>query len=180
MKAKEAELKKLEHFGSYEEVEDEGQFKISTRWVLWLKEDEIRARLTARGYEEQNNMPRKSPTISKQTFRTFLAISSSLGYEIKTTDIKSAFLQTNRLKREVFIKPPKEAKVTRGRIWKLKTALYGLNDAALQFFLTVRQLLVNLKMEQSKIDPALFFYRRNGKLLGSIRLHVDDFLHAGN
>ena len=180
LKAKEAELKKLEHFGSYEEVEDEGQFKISTRWVLWLKEDEIRARLTARGYEEQNDMPRKSPTISKQTFRTFLAISSSLGYEIKTTDIKSAFLQTNRLKREVFIKPPKEAKVTRGRIWKLKTALYGLNDAALQFFLTVRQLLVDLKMEQSKIDPALFFYRRNGKLLGSICLHVDDFLHAGN
>ena len=66
---------------------------------------------------------------------------------IKTTDIKSAFLQTNKLDREVFIQPPKEAKTPTGKIWKLKTALYRLNNAALQFFMTVRQLLLCLGME---------------------------------
>ena len=140
----------------------------------------MRARLTARGFEEEDPVSERSPTVSKRTFKIFLAVTASRNYEIKTTDIKSAFLQTNQLERDVFIHPPKEANVDIGFIWKLKTALYGLNDAALQFYLTVRELLMSLGMKQSKIDPCLFFYHKEGRLCGSICIHVDDFLHAGN
>lgn len=52
MAAKHAELKKLQDFKVHEEVEDSGQTCISTRWVLWSKGPEIRARLVARGFEE--------------------------------------------------------------------------------------------------------------------------------
>ena len=142
--------------------------------------EEVRARLTARGFEEEDYVSGRSPTVSKRTFKLFLAITSSKNYEIRTTDIKSAFLQTNQMKRDVYIQPPKEARVEEAYIWKLKTALYGLNDAALQFYLTVRELLLSLNMKQSRIDPCLFYYHKEGKLHGSICIHVDDFLHGGD
>ena len=50
--AKQTELKKLTNFDVFEEVPNLGQECISTRWVLWLKGEEVRARLVARGFEE--------------------------------------------------------------------------------------------------------------------------------
>ena len=52
VKAKQEELEKLAHFGTYKTVEDKGQFRISAKWVLWYKGEDVRARLTARGFEE--------------------------------------------------------------------------------------------------------------------------------
>ena len=92
-------------------------FNISTTWVLWEKGDEVRARLVARGYEEPDEIQKDSPTISKSGMRTFLAMAASHEWTIKTTDIKSDFLQGNPLKRDVYIQPPKEAKVQKGFIW---------------------------------------------------------------
>ena len=180
--AKTVEIEKLKNFGIFESVEDEGQSRISTKWVLWWKDKEIRARLTARGFEEEQFVESRSPTVSKRAFRAFLAVSQSRNFRIKTTDIKSAFLQSDDLSREVYIEPPKEVKEV-GKIWKLVKPLYGLNDASLQFYNSVKSELIKLGMKQSKIDPALFFFKqvRNGEehLDGSIALHVDDFLHAG-
>ena len=50
-----------------------------------------------RGFEEEFMMPRDSPTVGKGTMRTFLAIASSENWRVKTTDIKSAFLQGREL-----------------------------------------------------------------------------------
>ena len=36
--AKQVELKKLKDFGAFSLVKDEGQFRISCTWVLWVKE----------------------------------------------------------------------------------------------------------------------------------------------
>ena len=63
-------------------------------------------------------MPRDSPTVGKGTMRIFLAISSINNWTIKTTDIKSAFLQGKEIRRDVDIKPPKESGVAKGIIWK--------------------------------------------------------------
>ena len=64
-KAKETELKKLQDFDSFEEENGVGQYRISTTWVLWLKGEEVRARLVARGFEETENVPSDSPTVDK-------------------------------------------------------------------------------------------------------------------
>jgi hypothetical protein len=50
VKAKRVELDKLKQFGTYEEVDDQGQIRVSTTWVLWKKGEETRARLVARGF----------------------------------------------------------------------------------------------------------------------------------
>ena len=131
--AKRTELLKLQNFDTYEEVVDTGQNTISTTWVLWKKGDGIRARLVARSFEEDAILQKDSPTVGKNTVRVFLAIVASRSWNIKTTDIKSAFLQSKQIYRDVFVRPPKEAGCS-DYIWILKRCLYGLNDAARQFF----------------------------------------------
>lgn len=179
IEAKQVELSKLKDFGTYEEVPDTGQFRISTTWVLWEKGSEIRARLVARGYEDEQCYPKDSPTIGKSAMRMVLAITASKGWEIKTTDIKSAFLQGKEMDREVYLKPPAEAKTKEGFIWRLRHCLYGLNDAARQFYQSVVELLKSVGCKQSSLDPALFFMLDKGELIGVVASHVDDFLHSG-
>ena len=122
---------------------------------------------------------RTPPTIGKSSSRIVLAMAVNKGWKIKTTDVKSAFLQGKELKREVYLSSSKEKKRD-GFIWRLKCCLYGLNDAARQFYQTVTECLNNLGCIQSKLDPALF-YRVNseGNLMGLLACHVDDFHHAG-
>jgi transposase InsO family protein len=178
--AKQVELDKLKKFDTYLEVDDVDQFRISTTWVLCRKESGVRARLVARGFEDTASFRKDSPTLGKGSLRVILSIAASMGWILKTTDIKSAFLQGKKMDREVYITPPKEADVPKGKLWKLLHCLYGLNDAARHFYQSVVETLKNLGCVCSSLDPALFFFRRNGKLEGIVASHVDDFLHAGS
>jgi hypothetical protein len=180
IQAKLTELEKLKLFDTYEVVRRDEQDCISTTWVLWNKGDEVRARLVARGFEEKDYVRSDSPTVGKSSMRVFLALSASLKWKIKTTDIKSAFLQGKLLDRDVFLIPPEEANVTDGYVWKLKRCLYGLNDAARQFYNSVVETLLILGCSQSKLDPSMFFWRKEGGIEGILVSHIDDFLHAGS
>ena len=178
--AKLTELQKLKDFDTYEEIKNCGQYTLSTRWVITEKDGQLKARLVVRGFEEEFFMPRDSPTVGKGTMRTFLAIASSKNWIVKTTDIKSAFLQGRELRRDVYIKPPKESETDRSIVWKLKHGLYGLKDGARQFYLSVKEELLKLGFNMCEIDPAMFYLHRGEKLSGILCCHVDDFLHAGD
>ena len=180
LKAKLVELEKLRDFDTYVQVEDVGQTRISSKWVIWYKGPEIRARLVARGFEEEDDMRVDSPTVGKSSMRIFLAVAASKGWKIKTTDIKSAFLQGKPMERDVYLVPPKESNTPVGYIWKLKRCLYGLNDAARQFYYSVCETLVALGCIQSSLDPSLFYSKgEDGELQGILVSHIDDFLHTG-
>ena len=112
--------------------------------------------------------------------RLFLSIVALEQWTVKTTDIKSAFLQGKTLDRDVYIKPPEESKTSKDIIWKLKHGLYGLKDGARQFYESVKDELLKLGFSQCKLDPALFYIQENRKLRGILCCHVDDFLHAGD
>ena len=77
--AKQVELEELKNFQTYEEVDDLGQNWVSTTWVLWQKGDEVRARLVARGYEEEGDVRKDSPNIEKSTVRLFLTLQPQKG-----------------------------------------------------------------------------------------------------
>lgn len=179
--AKKEELEKLKNFDTYDEVKFQNQTCISTRWVVTMKNGKPKARLVVRGFEEDSReIDSDSPTVCKTALRVFLTIVASLHWEVKTTDVKSAFLQGNHLDRVVYIRPPKEAKVE-GVVWRLKRCLYGLSDASRQFYLSVRERMLGVGCLQSKVEPALFFYYGEGeKLKGVLVSHIDDFLHAGD
>ena len=177
--AKKVELEKLKIFNTYQVVEDNGQERITTTWVLTQKGDEKRARLTARGFQEEANFPTDSPTVQKHSIRLILTVASTNNWDIKTTDITSAFLQGSKMDRDVFIKPPREAE-EKGKLWKLIKCLYGLKDASRKWYFRVLNKLKELGFQQAFCDKAVFFLIKDNKLLGVIALHVDDFLHAGD
>ncbi len=177
--AKLVELHKLQEFNTYTEVPDESQFRISTTWALMKKGEEVRTQLVARGYEDKQSYPKDSPTVSKSTVRLILTIAASERWPIKTTDVKSAFLQGREMDRDVYLTPPKEANVKPGTLWKLIHCLYGLNDAGRHFYKSVAEELEKAGCQQSGLDPALFFKVQGKQLCGIVACHVDDCLHAG-
>ena len=179
--AKENELEKLAQFNTYEEVEECGQRVLSTRWVITSKQGKTKARLVVRGFEEKDlETPRDSPTVGKGAMRIFLSVAGLQQWTVKTTDIKSAFLQGKELDREIYVKPPKESNTPKNKIWKLKHGLYGLKDGARQFYESVKEELLKLGFTQCSLDPAVFYFQENRQLKGMICCHVDDFLHAGD
>ena len=70
-----------------------------------------KARLVARGFEEETkHLKTDSPTSAKESLRFTLALISCKSWKLHSLDVKSAFLQGSEMKREVFIRPPTEAK----------------------------------------------------------------------
>ena len=176
--AKLDELKKWIKNEVFEKVEDCGQNTVSARWVITEKpEDGVKARLVARGFEEDLDNRTDSPTCSKDSLRLSLALMKSFGWKCHTVDIKSAFLQGNKIERNVFIRPPKE--FNDGCLWRLKKNVYGLNDAARAWYSRLKDVLLGLGMKISHLDLALFFWWHGNVLAGVMCIHVDDILWAG-
>ena len=74
--------------------------------------------------------------------------------------------------------PPVEANT--GKLWKLKTTVYGLVDASCAWYLTVTDELTSQGAKFSVYDNALFYWRLCGKLEGIVCCHSDDFLFSGS
>ena len=93
LQAKEKELKNWDDFGTYEEVEDVGQFKLNTSWVLVKKDEGIKARLCIRGDQEPNKdtIRTDSPTVHKTTVKLFYLLAAKNDWKIRTSDVKAAF-----------------------------------------------------------------------------------------
>ena len=137
IQAKQVELQNWKDMEVYEEIKDQGQKVISTRWVITEKICEgqkgAKARLVARGFEDGDQVPSDSPTAAKSTLRTVLAITANEGWIIETIDIKAAFLQSRTINRIVYILPPPEARQD-GILWKLKKTVYGLDDTSREWY----------------------------------------------
>jgi len=180
--AKNKELNLLKEFQVYTEVPHQQQNAISTTWVITEKHvnniSHTKARLVARGFEEDQNFQADSPTVERSTLRIFVSISSIKNWSCKTIDVKSAFLQGQPINREDYLIPPPEER-TGGVLWKLNKVIYGLNDAARNWYQSVLSELEKVNCQQSKFDPALFYLHKQGEVIGLFLIHVDDFIYAG-
>ena len=185
VEAKEREVKNLTDFDTFEEVADEGQKTVGSRWVLTKKEEHdgqktnCKARIVAKGFHEETKPQADSPTAMRESVKPFLAIAANQGFELESVDIRAAFLQSKPLDRDVFIEPPKDLKKT-GVIWKLKKPLYGLDDASRKFWLRMRELFGKIGLKTVKGDEAFYYRHKDDQLEGMILSHVDDFNMAGN
>ena len=81
--------------------------------------------MTARGIEESEKVASDAPTIDKCNVRLVMAICESKGLILETSDVKSAVIHGHDLDRDVHIQPPAQAGVPKGKLWKLRIALYG-------------------------------------------------------
>ena len=73
----------------------------------------------------------------------------------KTTDVKAAFLQSHAIDREIYLEIPPESNSS-GKLRKLNIAVYGLTDAARQWFDSVKDVFLSLKYTQN--TSLLYFF----------------------
>jgi len=86
-----------------------------------------KARLVVKGYEQKYGIDYKetvSPVISSNALKSLFAIAAMKEFAIMTFDIKTAFLY-GILDEDVYIYPP-DGYNYKGKVFKLKKALYGL------------------------------------------------------
>ena len=108
--AKQNEFNKWVKEDVIEEIEDIGQERLSTTWVITSKlKDGIvltKTRLVARGYEETNKVRSDYPTCCRDSNRMLLvgnlAVAIGKDWNIRSLDVEAAFLQGNRIERFVF------------------------------------------------------------------------------
>ena len=184
--AKRKEIENLKSFNTFEEVDDEGQEVIDSRWVITEKEEhdgqksKIKARIVAKGFQEAEKPQSDSPTVSRESLKMFVAIAANENFKICSMDITGAFLQADKLDRDVFLKPPLDIRKERpGILWKLVKPLYGLDDSSRKFYLRVKKMFLKKEMKILPSDYAYFYYRKGDKLVGQAVIHVDDFFIAG-
>ena len=185
---KEEELQKWKDMNVYTEVhvnddeiaENENICPISVRWVCTENGQKRKARLVARGYQEEplKSTQTVSPTCRKESLRILFSITASMSWTIKSLDITSAFLQAKDIERLVYLIPPKEC-CQKDVLWRLKKCVYGLSDAAKLWYETIREQIELNDITKCPHDDA-FFYKRDTSIQGMMSLHVDDFIYAGD
>lgn len=179
-KAMSSEIDYWKQYKVYSEVKDLGQKTLSTRWVVTRKgNNNYKARLVVRGFEEDIQEQVDSPTGEKSSMRILLSVCVTNNWRIESIDIKGAFLQSEKLERMIHVRPPRQLKKP-GIIWKLEKPAYGLSDSSRNWYISLSQYLVSIGCEKSRWDKALFYYRVSNKLCGIMLIHVDDFIMCGN
>ena len=181
--AKDKEVQKLIANDVIEIVNNEGQKTISAKWVFTEKvvdnQKVVKARLVARGFEETDTVLRTdSPTISRQALRIVLVAIVLNNWVLRSLDIFAAFLQSKKMSRNLFLKPPPE--MCPGHLlWKLKRPLYGLKDAPREWYKRLKEEIVKLGGKLSVYDSALYLWHSSENLTGVLISHVDDMMYGG-
>ena len=180
--AKKRELADWSRHDVYGEEDDIGQDCVSTRWVITPKLIDgklgTKARLCARGYEEDIEFRTDSPTCWRESVKGASSIISTKGWDLHSIDFKTAFLQGKSIDRVVYLRPPVECKTY--KVWKLKKTVYGLADAPRVWFLRLKEELLSLGVTISTYDKGLFFWHSSEGLEGILICFVDDILWGGS
>ena len=179
-------MENLEFFECFEEVEDEGQERIGSRWVLTKKKKDgqkkpVKARLVVRGFQETDKPQADAPTVHRETNKVFLAMAANQGVALMSMDMRAAFLQANNLDREVYVQPPADIhKENPKLLWKLVKPLYGLDDASRKFWLKLKEVLNEADLKTVVGDQAFYYVHDGEKLRGMACSHVDDINITGD
>ena len=107
--------------------------------------------------------------------------SCSFDFRLFSTDVTQAYLQsTEKLSRDVYVKPSSEFDLDPNQLLKLLKPLYGLADSGDYWGRTLKHHLEKeLGMKASVTDAAFFFKRVKEKLTGLCATYVNDCLQAG-
>jgi Reverse transcriptase (RNA-dependent DNA polymerase) len=164
-----------------------GRKLIGNRWVYAVKDDgRFRARTVAQGFSQvpgKDFYENHAPVVNDATFHLVMALKVLLKLESGQFDIETAFLYGD-LDEEIWMAIPdgypEYVKEKDGTILskethclKLNKALYGLVQAARQWWKKFKEVMVNLGYKPSPVDPCLFVKNTNGKL-SFIIIYVDD------
>ena len=162
------------------------------RWILTWKiqadgERKGKARLVVLGFEDPflGLETTNSPTLNKRSKQILLQTCVQRDWRLQKGDVTAAFLQGNQTSHQKYaLAPPELAEamnLPKGeRVIRLLKSVYGLTTAPYEWFQKVNAVLHELGAETCHTDPCMWRYTKNGKLLGLVGAHVDDFLICGD
>ena len=95
-------------------------------------------------------------------------------------DVMTAFLNS-LLQEEVYLKQPEEYvdQLHPDWVWRVRASLYGLKQSPREWNSLLTKELVAMGLTQSEHNPVLFTQTKDGKVVGAVIVHVDDFYVTG-
>lgn len=162
---------------------------IGSHMVYKVKTDEQgRLKLKARicphgnGDAEKDEVLKDSTTAQLDIIRIVFTISTLVPFKTGFVDINGAHLQSGPIRRDIYVRPPKELDFSRpGRIWNLAKPPYGITEAGRQWTMTLEgRLLEDTSLERAFGVSQMFIKMgSNGELIFIMVKSPDDILFAG-
>ena len=157
---------------------------VKCKWVFKIKRNGVfRARLVACGYTQIPGVDFTdafSPVIHDTTWRILLIVKLLWGLDACLIDVKSVFLH-GYLTNDIYMDYPGGMTGVNNFVncLELLKCIYGLVQAARQFFRKLKKILEKLGFKASKADPCLLI-KINEKGIIFVALYVDDYLCVGS
>jgi Reverse transcriptase (RNA-dependent DNA polymerase) len=186
------EFDNMEEKGVWEICEKDnvpsGRKIIGNRWVFSIKDDgRFRARTVAKGYSQipgEDFQENFAPVINDTTLHIILVLKTMMNLKMGQFDIETAFLYGD-LEEDIWMGLPDGyveyyenkhgKKLDPGKqCLKLKKSLYGLVQAARQWWKKFKEVLIKLEYLPSEIDPCLFIKNKSNGDKSFLVLYVDD------
>lgn len=157
---------------------------IPARWVHTYKVDDqkganYKSRCVVQGFRQISGVnfdPSRvlSPVTDLTSIKILTVIATELNYEVHHVDIKSAYLNSELPDGiPIYIRPPKGVVIEKGKCWRLNKAVYGLKQAAYEWFIHISAKFKELGIMSSDEHEGIFL-RRDGDNVIYIALYVDD------
>ncbi len=161
---------------------------ISSHVVYKIKTSEsgerkLKARIVPHGNrdKEKNDIRKDSSTAQFDCIRLVLSIAAIFNFRLALADLKGSYLQSGPIKRDIFVRPPKEWNGDRGLLWKLTLLPYGIAEAGRQWATTIEQWMIDAYGMQRVFGISQIYIVKDhqGTLSLIVAKVTDDFLIAG-
>nr|GEW42743.1 hypothetical protein [Tanacetum cinerariifolium] len=158
---------------------------LTLKWLFKNKHDEEKtviqnkSLLVVRGYRQEEGIDFKesfAPVARMEAIRIFLAYAAHKSFTLFQMDVKTAFLH-GKLKEDVFVCQP-EGFIDAdhpSHVFKLKNALYGLNQAPRAWYDELSTFLLLNHFFKGTTDPTLFIRRFVDDIL-VVQVYVDNII----
>ena len=192
LEAIKTEIESLDETETWDLVpKEKGQNIIPGRWAYKIKHDsngnidKFKARYVAKGFKQIEGIEYSdtfAPTSKPETFKILLSLSAIENFFLKQMDAKAAYLHP-KIDEEVYLEQPKDFEKLDSNgnklVCKLKKSIYGLKQAAKNWYHELSNFLIQQGFERSKHYYCLFLKNKEDEKL-YVLTWVDDLVIAGN
>ncbi|XRB18294.1 retrovirus-related Pol polyprotein [Pseudoscourfieldia marina] len=183
-----SELNSHQLNGTWIVIDNDGTVKnlIGCKWVFKIKLNSdgsiarYKARLVAQGFSQIHGVDYSetyAPVVQYQTLRTLLAIYSARGFYFGQIDVETAYLYA-LVQELIYMRPPKGTNYGPNKICRLLKSLYGLKQAGRNWYLDLKDYLVELGFKPGEVDIGMYSAAVGTENEIWILVYVDDIIFA--
>ena len=139
-----------------------------------------KSRIVAQGFRDPmlGQYRRDAPTASRLADAMCLFLIVSFQFEAFLGDIKQAFFQGKKFDRTLYLEQPKGGLrgLMNGQLLRALAGIYGFSEASRMFWMAFKECMIASGWLMSKLEMALFYLFKAGRLVALAVSHVGDVL----